>query len=222
MGQAGIRWRLAAVASVLLVANAALAPLAGAVNPTIYSGAKPLDPINIAWVEVDDVPTTGNGAPVAPVKLEFLVKNQPKSLTFNGLNSVLAPGDHVLVVDFAGQYDATGGNVKFSGTAASWEVCNRDRDGDGLQNCDERYAHGTNPDVPDTDGDGLSDGDEVARGSDPLDADADRDCYGDGLEAGAGSDPTDPKSIPTPAGPVALPFAITGEHGPGLCPPHEL
>lgn len=44
-----------------------------------------------------------------------------------------------------------------------------DRDGDGLFDDDEEFVYGTNPDNPDTDGDGDDDGLEVFNGTDPLD-----------------------------------------------------
>jgi len=44
-----------------------------------------------------------------------------------------------------------------------------DTDGDGLSDGDEVNVHGTEPLVTDTDGDGFSDGDEVSAGSDPKD-----------------------------------------------------
>ena len=44
----------------------------------------------------------------------------------------------------------------------------KDTDGDGLTNGEE-YQHGTDPLLPDTDGDGFSDGEEVEKGTDPLD-----------------------------------------------------
>ena len=44
-----------------------------------------------------------------------------------------------------------------------------DRDDDGLTNREERREYGTDPDAPDSDGDGVLDGDEVTQGSDPLD-----------------------------------------------------
>jgi len=57
------------------------------------------------------------------------------------------------------------------------ESCDSDRDTDGLGKCDEEKV-GTHTKNPDTDGDGLSDGDEVLKYyTDPLKADAD----GDGL-----------------------------------------
>ena len=73
-----------------------------------------------------------------------------------------------------------------------------DEDGDGLLDIVETdtgvYVSptdtGTDPFDPDSDGDGLSDGDEVnLHGSDPLDADTDDDGFSDGDEVLAGSDP---------------------------------
>ncbi|TSJ45571.1 gliding motility-associated C-terminal domain-containing protein [Fluviicola chungangensis] len=46
--------------------------------------------------------------------------------------------------------------------------CNIDTDGDGLTDFDEVTNTGTDPNNPDTDGDGYGDGDEVNFGSDPL------------------------------------------------------
>jgi len=55
---------------------------------------------------------------------------------------------------------------------------------------------GTNPWVADTDGDGLSDGQEVSTyQTNPLAPDTDGDGIRDGLEVTTGSDPTDPTSF---------------------------
>jgi len=67
-----------------------------------------------------------------------------------------------------------------------------DTDGDGLNDDDERL-YGTNPRDPDTDDDGLNDGDEVhSYATDPTDPDTDDDDLGDGDEVYLhGTDPTD-------------------------------
>jgi len=44
-----------------------------------------------------------------------------------------------------------------------------DTDGDGLVDIDELLVYGTSPAIPDTDGDGVDDGTEVAYNTDPLD-----------------------------------------------------
>jgi len=53
-------------------------------------------------------------------------------------------------------------------------------------------ALGTDPLDPDSDDDGLSDGDEVGLGTDPLDTDTDDDGLDDGEEVDLGTDPTNP------------------------------
>ncbi len=66
-----------------------------------------------------------------------------------------------------------------------------DSDGDGLSNTQERRL-GTDPELADTDGDGVLDGEEVdVHGTDPLAADTDGDGYSDGDEIAEGVDPTD-------------------------------
>ncbi len=63
------------------------------------------------------------------------------------------------------------------GISFTKENCESDKDNDGLGKCDEQKL-GTDPKNPDTDGDGLSDGDEVLKYStNPLKVDTD----GDGL-----------------------------------------
>ncbi|WP_051748849.1 binary toxin-like calcium binding domain-containing protein [Nevskia soli] len=57
-----------------------------------------------------------------------------------------------------------------------------DSDGDGLSNADELTKYKTDPTNPDSDGDGIKDGDEVKYGLDPLDpSDATKDADSDGL-----------------------------------------
>ncbi|MGD1073641.1 MAG: Ig-like domain-containing protein [Bryobacteraceae bacterium] len=69
-----------------------------------------------------------------------------------------------------------------------------DPDHDGLTNLQE-FQLGTNPINPDTDGDGLTDGDEVNKyHTNPLLADTDGDEIPDGVEITTGTNPLDPTS----------------------------
>ncbi|MHA1609873.1 MAG: hypothetical protein ACTSUJ_07735 [Candidatus Njordarchaeales archaeon] len=76
---------------------------------------------------------------------------------------------------------------------SSFSPINADPDGDGLSTTQER-ALGTDPHDPDTDNDGLSDGEEVNKyGTSPVDFDTDGDGLGDGEEVNKyGTDPKDP------------------------------
>jgi len=66
-----------------------------------------------------------------------------------------------------------------------------DSDGDGLSDGEEVLVYGSDPLATDSDGDGLSDGDEVLDyGTDPLLADSDGDGDGDAFELEMGSDPS--------------------------------
>ncbi|HUG75684.1 MAG TPA: Ig-like domain-containing protein [Acidimicrobiia bacterium] len=92
------------------------------------------------------------------------------------------------------------------GLPDDWEIANGfdpnnpvdaidDTDEDGLATGDE-FAIGTDPRDPDTDSDGLLDGEELGLyGTDPVLYDTDGDRISDGLEVLAGSDPRDPSSV---------------------------
>lgn len=69
---------------------------------------------------------------------------------------------------------------------------NLDPDGDGLTNAEEEQ-HGTDPNNPDTDGDGLTDGAEVNdHHTDPTKPDTDGGTVDDGTEVENGTNPLDP------------------------------
>lgn len=68
----------------------------------------------------------------------------------------------------------------------------KDSDGDGLSD-EEELRLGTDPNNPDSDGDGLLDGEEVNKyKTDPLNADTDGGGINDGIEVRNGTNPLDP------------------------------
>ena len=84
-----------------------------------------------------------------------------------------------------------------------------DTDGDGLSDGDEANKHKSQPLSADSDGDGLSDGDEAnAHRTNLLLADTDGDSFSDGDEVAAGSDPLDKASYP--AGNISGTIAYDG------------
>ncbi len=72
---------------------------------------------------------------------------------------------------------------------ASFVQDTRDPDQDGLSNYQEILVHLTNPNVADTDGDGVNDGQEITDSSNPKVADSDGDGLNDGSEKTRGTDP---------------------------------
>ena len=95
------------------------------------------------------------------------------------------PGSTVAVNEPAGTAPAATTEPAGDGT---------DADADGLAG-EQEQGLGTDPAAPDTDDDGLPDGDEVnLHGTSPLAADTDGDGRGDIDEVVSGTDPTDPAS----------------------------
>ena len=74
----------------------------------------------------------------------------------------------------------------------------QDSDQDGLGDDDEVLVTGTDANNPDSDGDGLVDGVEVANRMNPLDPDMDKDGVPDGQEVDRGTDPFFPEQADIP------------------------
>jgi outer membrane protein OmpA-like peptidoglycan-associated protein len=73
------------------------------------------------------------------------------------------------------------------------DPCNADTDGDSLTDFEEVRTHGTNPLSPDTDSDGLRDPDEIrVHMTDPRGPDTDNDGLNDGQEIARKTDPKNP------------------------------
>ena len=96
---------------------------------------------------------------------------------------------------------------------AGTDPLNTDTDGDGLSDGDETA---TDPLNPDTDGDGLTDFDELNGdpATDPANPDSDGDGLSDSLEVLAGTDPNDPAS-PVVVADSVVDWSETGEQGAG-------
>jgi hypothetical protein len=92
--------------------------------------------------------------------------------------------------------------------------CDRRRGGDDDDSAGDDDDSGAPPQVPDSDGDGLSDAEEELLGSDPENSDTDGDGYTDGEEVDAYTDPLDDSCYPYtggwPRGPWPADLQSTG------------
>jgi outer membrane protein OmpA-like peptidoglycan-associated protein len=154
------------------------------INPYFYVGGGVLDfSVDIKPTGLTGKPTKDNGwVAVVPV----------------GIGAEFAVSDRVLLdFSFGGALTSSYDLDSYrSGKDGIWDSylnvglgltltgdnCSVDKDNDGLGKCEEEKL-GTDPNNPDTDGDGLTDGEEVMKyKTDPLKADTDGDGLGDGEE----------------------------------------
>ena len=157
-------------------------------NPYLYAGA------GVLHYDVEQIPS--NAAPDAKLKgwtgiipagvgLQFRLDDRISFEMSGGFNYSFT--DELNAVK-EGSNPLPGGPTKDAywtyllGLTVSGESGDADPDHDGLTNREEKQL-GTNPKVADTDGDGLSDGDEVNKyHTNPLKADSDGDGLSDGDE----------------------------------------
>ncbi len=121
---------------------------------------------------------------------------QPVTFTWDFGGVVTTTTNEVVTYTFPGTNTyvvllTTGNGYGTDVTATHTIVAPFDNDGDGLSNASEG-AWGTDPNNPDSDGDGLLDGEEVHLcGTDPTSPDSDEDGITDDIEVGNPNDPTD-------------------------------
>jgi hypothetical protein len=111
---------------------------------------------------------------------------------------------------------AVGAGMQTPSLAPYFSQQRPDRDGDGLYDDDETGVYGTDPDNPDTDGDGSDDGQEVYDGTDPLSPNEPQPLIQCpfGQTAPYGQCPTTPEPSPQPL--IQCPFGQTAPYG--QCP----
>jgi len=107
----------------------------------------------------------------------------------------IGPEDRVVYYLVVTAYSTSGYESNFS-NEITYDTLRADTDGDGLTDRDEVEYYGTDPYKADTDGDGLIDGEEVALGTNPVDPDSDNDGFSDAQEVAMGSNPADSDSNP--------------------------
>ena len=176
--------------------NAGIAPTVAVTNPT--QGEIVIERKNLLLSAVAD-------DDVAVKKVEFLVDGVVVATDTTAPYEVpfVAPSGKRFLNIQARATDL-GGNVATSEPVRM--NIQPDKDHDGLGDDEEADTYKTNPTNPDTDGDGLTDGREVALGANPLIADTDGDGLSDGDEVAQMTDPLNPdvtKPVVESSSPVA-------------------
>ncbi|MFL0810905.1 MAG: DUF1349 domain-containing protein [Agarilytica sp.] len=158
---------------------------------------------DVSW-SIGLVTSTGSTFDFTPsesgdVEINVSIEDSFGNITLDVINVSVAPDYDGLDDDFDG---LTNGEETLLGT----DLANADTDGDSLSDGDEVLLHGTDPLSADTDGDLMSDDYEVALGFDPLLDDGSDDADGDGVsnvqESIDGTDPlnaSDYVGAPLPA-----------------------
>ncbi len=105
--------------------------------------------------------------------------------------------------------------VVFAASDAVAQADELDSDNDGLSDDVEVATYGTDPEVGDTDGDGLPDGVEITLRTDPLKADTDGDGVSDASEYLAGGDPLEWSANPVAVPVTPVPSSVPSGPGEG-------
>lgn len=167
----------------------------GSLKPTLFAGVG-ITHFNIKDQDKVYDPTRARGTNESEIAITF-----PIGMAFNyeitpKFSAELNGGVYLSTTDnFNPPHDEYNDANWFAKLGVSYKLFtfSKDSDNDGINDEDEA-SYGTDPMNPDTDGDGLFDGEEVFRfKSNPLDPDTDKGGVKDGLEVVNGADPLDPE-----------------------------
>ncbi len=178
------------------------APTIGAIEDQLLSDPEVVE-VALEVADIDDasdalvVSVVSSDLDVLPVDhIEVEVAGAERKLVITSAGVVGSSTVTVTVTDPAGLSHSVSFVVRVACEDVDGDtlcdVESDDTDGDGLS--DEREEElGTDPGVADSDGDGVTDGEEVdTHGTDPVIADTDGDGVSDGDELDEGTDPLDP------------------------------
>lgn len=120
--------------------------------------------ITIAWDPVTSVPVSGYKIYYGTASHSYsanIVAGNVTTYTVSGLS------DGAIYYFAVTAYDSLGNESPYSDELMV-NIPKKDSDGDGLSDSDEINIYKTDPYKADTDGDGITDGEEIARGTNPL------------------------------------------------------
>jgi len=171
-------------------------------GPILEDDSTKTGKINVAWSPTEGATFISTGfttnADFAEVETGDFVANDEHTFNISarvgGANQTLII-DNLVIRAGSADFDNDGLSDLAEYNSGASDPTKTDSDGDGLSDGEE-VAAGTQPLVADTDGDGIADGAEGTAGTDPLDSDTDDDGYSDGVEVKVGSDPTKSSSTP--------------------------
>ena len=150
----------------------------------------PYSPLGMTY-QVIVPPGTGDVVRVSYLASDYWMDGEGAVVGVQNKRVVSSDGYYNLTWDFAERGPILPRTTVEYRLGRGTDPLSADTDGDGLSDGQEVNVYGTSPTNADTDGDGLKDGEEVGRGTNPLATDSDGDGLLDGWEVAQGLDPVD-------------------------------
>ena len=150
----------------------------------------PYSPLGMTY-QVIVPPGTGDVVRVSYLASDYWMDGEGAVVGVQNKRVVSSDGYYNLTWDFAERGPILPRTTVEYRLGRGTDPLSADTDGDGLSDGQEVNVYRTTPTNADTDGDGLKDGEEVGRGTNPLATDSDGDGLLDGWEVAQGLDPVD-------------------------------